>query len=66
MSKEGNVMFWGDEYTRDINMATQRRGVQMNQRLITNKDGSRPLALRGEAAPTFEFRVVAGAALKSR
>lgn len=90
MSKEGNMMFWGGEFQRNVNLLQQRRAVQFNSHIInarnprgvnnTNgadgdsaKEGKK--GKRGATAnvnilnpdePIIDFRVIAGAPLRSK
>jgi hypothetical protein len=65
MSKEGALMYWGDEYQRPITFIQQRRAVQFNSHLIASRE-ERATSYSGKETPVLEFRVIAGAPLRSR
>lgn len=62
LSKEGELMYWGGEYQRDITILQQKRAVQINSQVIRNDRVGRVL----EDKPVLDFRVVAGAPLRSK
>jgi hypothetical protein len=99
LSKEGEMMFWGGEYQRNVTLLQQRRAVQFNSHIINARN---PTSVGGEASagagagagggspvkgttaggkrvgsvlssnfinneePILDFRVIAGAALRSK
>ncbi len=38
LSKEGEMMFWGGEYQRNVNLLQQRRAVQFNSHIINARN----------------------------
>jgi hypothetical protein len=91
LNKEGEMMFWGGEYQRNVNLLQQRRAVQFNSHIINarNPTGA-PIPEGGAGAgataghkrgastapssanllsndePILDFRVISGAALRSK
>lgn len=56
-------MFWGGEYSKQMNMSNQRRNIaHLNGKAIQLNAGRGT----GGTNPTFEFRVKSGSALTSR
>lgn len=92
MGKEGNMMFWGGEFQRNVNLLQQRRAVQFNSHIINarnpkgvnggagaegespkeGKKGGKRAATAANAhflnpeEPIIDFRVIAGAPLRSK
>lgn len=90
LSKEGEMMFWGGEYQRNVNLQQQRRAVQFNSHIINARNPSStpggsegsttPIKVAGgkrvasvlssnhinSEEPILDFRVIAGAALRSK
>lgn len=64
MGKEGELMFWGGEFQRTVIVVQQRRAVQLNARTLTVRDDR--LSLATKDLPVLEFRLVAGAPMRSR
>ena len=62
MSRDGGILFWGGEYSREVTINQARRNAQMKKKvnplfIVKSADGQLPL---------FEFKLIAGAALKAR
>ncbi len=55
-------MFWGGEYQEAITVTSQKRAVQINAQVLKRNDQERV----SEDGPKVDFRVVAGAPLRSR
>lgn len=73
LRNDGGMLYWGGEYTREINIVNNRRGAQMNNRVIPISLTPSLIGRRGrartnsrESIPMFEFRIMAGAPMKSR
>ncbi len=66
LSKEGEMMYWGGEYQKEMSIITQRRAIQFNSHIITTaSERTTKVGITGDA-PVLEFRVIAGAPLRSR
>lgn len=87
LSKEGEMMFWGGEYQRNVNLLQQRRAVQFNSHIINARNptggasadtaniapaGGKRVGsvlssnLINNEEPILDFRVIAGAPLRSK
>lgn len=64
MSKEGELMYWGGEYQKDLVVVHQRRAVQFNAHIISTSTDRAFTTTAGN--PSLAFRIVAGAPLRSR
>ncbi len=38
MAQEGQLLYWGGEYKKDISIVHQRRAVQFNSHIIATKE----------------------------
>ncbi len=66
LSKEGEMMYWGGEYQKEMAIITQRRAIQFNSHIITSAQERTTKAASSADAPMLEFRIIAGAPLRSR
>ena len=67
MCKNDALMFWGGEYTKQMDLSNQRQNVALpNGRRLLNAANRQPQFEHGRKNPTFEFRVVSGAPFTSR
>jgi hypothetical protein len=55
-------MYWGGEYQESITVTSQKRAVQINAQVLKRNDQERVT----EDGPKIDFRVIAGAPLRSR
>jgi hypothetical protein len=62
LSKHDGPLFWGGEFTKEIFLTQNRRVVQLKSKLIASTVSNKP----DIDPPTFEFKICAGTALKSR
>lgn len=66
LRKEGGMLYWGGEYTRSCSTIHQRRAIQFNANIIqAGAAHSEPSAKSGGSI-LLDFRVVAGAPLRSK
>ena len=66
MAREGHVMFWGGEYTRQLYVAQARRVGHANAMLVHNDRLDAKKNADNPNLPYFDYAVVSGCALKSR
>lgn len=68
MCKINGLMFWGGEYSKEMDMSNQRRNLVqlLGSRNYTPVGSSRGLVSDSDRNPTFEFRVKSGSPLTSR
>ncbi len=57
-------MYWGDEYQETAYVIHQRRGIVMNSQLVSKGNETKSAGM--DANPIIDFRVIAGAPLRSR
>lgn len=62
MCKSNSYMFWGGEFTKQMDMSNQRRNIAHINGRSYELNGTR----KSSSNPTFEFRVKSGAPLTSR
>jgi hypothetical protein len=66
LSREGEMMYWGGEYQKEMSIITQKRAIQFNAHIITTAKETTTKVGTVADAPLLEFRVIAGAPLRSR
>ena len=66
LNEEGEMIYWGGEYEEELKMVKQRRGVVLNTAAGKNNAAEPAPSHRIELGPILEFKVVCGAALRSR
>lgn len=65
LNKEGEMMYWGGDYKNEMHVVQQRRGVMVNAAILnTSSEGVSRVPI--EMGPILEFKVIAGAPLRSR
>ena len=62
MGAEGQMVFWGGSYTRDLEMNKSRRLVQLDASTMAMNERDKG----SELMPKFNFKVIAGAPLRSK
>jgi len=66
LRKEGGMLYWGGEYTRGCSLAHQRRAIQFNANIIQSGAAHAEASLKSGGSMLLDFRVVAGAPLRSK
>ena len=66
MAREGHVMFWGGEFTRQLYVSQARRVGHANAMLVHNDRHDAKKLVDNPNLPYFDYAVFSGSALKSR
>lgn len=80
LSREGEMMYWGGQYEKEVSLIQQRRAIQFNSQLISPIQKIQPRGVStlgnhnvqvatgssGVENPLLNFRIIAGVPLRSR
>lgn len=66
LSREAGKMFWGGEYQREMDPVHQKRAILMNSQLVSRSSMASPSAGGLPSNMALDFRLIAGAALRSK